>query len=233
MLEIKYETLVSLIPAIILLFMLFMFFFIKRNSLAKVLEGVKYFVYLLVIIIFLVVGYGIINLAIETRQYVVLILPLGWSYLCYQGIKQIIFVTFGVSIRKLVDFYDLVGLDPRMVSNIVKIIAFALMPLGSLLFTVLTFFVAVPDTANQPYGMFPLIIVGLILLLVTIILFYVFYQIIIKIIFRREGLVAKNKTTVIKQPVNIEKIFLMIWLLFAFLFVVLFVYLAIADKLNS
>lgn len=233
MLEIRHETIVSLIPAIILLFTVYMFFFIKRNSFAKFLEGVAYFFYLLVIILFITVGYGITNLMVEQRQYIGLIIPLGWFYICYQGVKTLLFVTFGISIGKVIDLDNLIGLDSKVVSNIVKVVSFALMSLGFLFGTIMIFFVAVPDTANQPYGIFPLIIAGLIFLLVTIILFYISYKIIANVIFHRVNSAAKSKTTIVKQDVNIGKIFFRIWLLFAFLFVVLFAYLAIVGKSNG
>lgn len=200
---------------------------------SKILEGVAYFLYLLVIILFLVVGYGIANLLIEQRQYIGLIIPLGWFYICYQGIKQLLFVTFGISVRKLIDFDGFIGLSPKVLSNLVKIVSFALMSLGFLFSTVMIFFVAVPDTANQPYGMFPLIIAGLIFLIATVILFYVLYKIISNIIFHRVGLIIKNKTMAVKQDANIGKTFFRIWLLFAFLFVVLFIYLTIVGKPNG
>ena len=233
MLEISHETIVSLAPAVLLSFLIYLFIFIKRNSLSKILEGVAYFLYLLVIILFLVVGYGIANLLIEQKQYIGLIIPLGWFYICYQGIKQLLFVTFGISVRKLIDFDSFIGLNPKVLSNLAKIVFFALMSLGFLFSTVMIFFVAVPDTANQPYGTFPLIIAGLIFLVATVILFYVLYKIISEIIFHRASLIIKDKTMVVKQGANIGKIFFRIWLLFAFLFVVLFIYLAIVGKPNG
>lgn len=231
MLEIKFETIANLTPAIVLLFLVFMFFFIKRNSLSltSIIEGIKSFIFLLGITIFLVVGYVITNLLIKQRSYIGLIIPFGWFFIYYQGIKRILFATFGVSVKKLIDFNSLIGLTPKFVDNIVKIIFLTLMSSGFLFFTVMIFFVAVPDTANQPYGMFPLIIAGLIFLIATVILFYVFYKVITKIIFHRVGLVTKNKTTIVKKDTEIGIIFLRVW----FLFIVMFAYLAIVGKSNG
>lgn len=135
MLEINQETLVSLIPVVILLFVVYMFFFVKRNSISRVLEGVGYFLLLLVIITFIVVGWGIAGSLIEQKQYIGLIIPLGWFYLCYQAIKALLSVTFGISIRKLIDLRNIIDNG----HSILKVLPFSILPLGFLYFTIIIF----------------------------------------------------------------------------------------------
>lgn len=235
----------QLISWIIIAFVVYLFCFTRRNPEAGFLEYVRVFgsfFTLCVVSIFLVTGYFIAIAVVKSGQYAGLVVPVGWLFICFVIIKGILAQDFGITIglnltgsRFSVDWSKM---GPALIEGGLAI-AFT--------FGTFSIFSIVPDTANQPYGPFPLVIAGLIFLFVTVILYILTYKTItgqMKYIRTGSGSFTSlsNEETLpedaneeevdnaTKKDINARKIFFILWSIFALLFISVFVYCILVDK---
>lgn len=119
---------------------------------------------LAVISIFIIIGNWLIKVCLTQLVYVGLIIPIGWFFIAYNLIKQILNNDFGLNIHMInpkSKFWNKITQNKIVIPNILVFIGFAFA-------TFMILFKALPDTANQPYGPVPVLIAGLIFLCATI-----------------------------------------------------------------
>lgn len=91
-------------------------------------------------------------------------------------------------------------------------VLFSMLGFGFLAFAFMTFFVSFSDAAHMPYGVFPVIISGIILLIFA--LFFLYFAF----------------ASLIRFNIDAKKLFIITWVVLAVLFVSMFVYAKIYDS---
>jgi hypothetical protein len=143
---------------------IYMYFFAMANPYAdfsRYFKAIKGFIALCILAAILVIGYFIGVVCVESEQYLGLIVPIGWFFICYSIFKKIVKDIFQIPIKEEINKYR---------TPILMAIMTAFFTYGTCVI-----FSVVPDTAHQPYGPIPLILVGILFLMVTIVLYMLTY----------------------------------------------------------
>ena len=176
----------------------------RRKNLAGYSDAVKSCIIYAVMGVFFIVGIGLVKPLIVDKQYLGLLVPLGWLFIICLGVRACLKNDFDIDI-------NIIKVDPVKRRLIWEIIIYSIIAIGFAFASGMIFFVAVPDLENQPYGPIPLVIAGLIFGIVSIILIRTIYYKITK----------KKNVFNSKSMLNI---FQLIFTLFGVLAIVLGVY---------
>lgn len=222
-------------------FFIYMLCFYRRNPGAEFKQyfyASKNFLALCLVAIFLAAGYFLAVVLVKNEQYAGLIIPLGWCIICFINVKRIIAKDFGVRLvtTSNIDWnrWGLAGIQLGL-------------GICSLIATIIIFSV-VPDREHQSYGTFLVIIAGIIFLLVTIIIFINMYKTLTgkMHIVRMAGkyfFTSRSNAEPLELDMNNDesintiekgeqrnKVFFIVWSVFACLFASIFIYIYLLDK---
>ena len=145
-----------------------------KRGIAGYIQAIQHCITYGVIAIFEIVAIGLVREVIEQGVYVALIIPLGWLIIIYFVLKKCLNTDFNLNIHIL-------NCDPVKQQKMKIIIILSILSLGFAITTLMTFFVALPDVKNQPYGPVPIFIAGIIFALATILFIRILYSKIVEI----------------------------------------------------
>lgn len=164
--EISIEQIIIFIVLAIIGTILYVIIYNKKGS-DKNIQGyigaIKNCLGLAIVLFFIVIGIEWGFLLIKEQVYAGLIVPLGWFIIAYNIIKNILNKDFNLNIHIFNQNTEFWEIAKQKVPEI-------MLTLGSAIVTLIVFFIIVPDTENQKYGPVPLIIVGIICLIFTVVM---------------------------------------------------------------
>lgn len=157
MLEFTNEQIIGYLIGVIVFTVFYLIVYSKKGvckNIAGYIEAVKSCFVYGVVGVFLIVGTGIARqIIMQGSAYAGLIVPIGWLLIIYLVVKSRLKKDFDLDI-------SVFKLDARKKNIVKNIFVRCIIGVAFIFASYMIFFVAVPDTANQPYDPVPLVLAG-------------------------------------------------------------------------